>query len=275
MSRSTRITQEDFRGVFRLLGDVRDLRHDVAAQERCIVDGLCNLIGAPMGWAAAFENFRPGADTAITRLVPGAIECPTTLGCLASWGTLDDYEGDPLVKAGRHSTRRADAVARSGLMPYEGWADYSVFKHFAQPSKIHDSMALWFRLSGAVPEVGVGAGADAIRGYALQRSVGEQAFSPKATALARVFAEELAVLHDEGRLAPPPPEYSAAALTGLPPELAPRLRRLAGYLTTAMSQKQIAREMGLSYHTVRSYTKELYGSLRVGSREALAAKLRK
>ena len=260
MPQSARLTQNDFRRVFRILGDARDLRHDLAAQERRIVDGLCKLLGAPMGWATSFNNFRPGANTAITRLVPGAVACPITLGCLADWGAMDDYQGDPLVKAGRHSTCRTDVIARSGLMSYEDLSDYPIFEHFARPAKIYDSVALWFREINS----------DAIRGYALHRCSGEKDFSAKAIALARVFAVELAMLHDQGQLTPVAPLTHPAALNKLPP----RLRRLVPYLLTGMSQKQVAREMGLSYHTVRSYTKELYDCLRVGSREAFTAKLR-
>ena len=53
-----------------------------------------------------------------------------------------------------------------------------------------------------------------------------------------------------------------------------RLQRLAPLLLTGLNQKQIAAQEGLSYHTVRSYTKELYATLEVSSRQELMVKLR-
>ena len=53
-----------------------------------------------------------------------------------------------------------------------------------------------------------------------------------------------------------------------------RLQVLAPWLLTRLSQKQIAAELGLSYHTVRSYVKELYDTVGVGSREELSTRLR-
>lgn len=53
-----------------------------------------------------------------------------------------------------------------------------------------------------------------------------------------------------------------------------RLQKLAPLFLTGLSQKQMAQQTGLSYHTVRSYAKELYARLGVGSREQLIAKLR-
>ena len=43
---------------------------------------------------------------------------------------------------------------------------------------------------------------------------------------------------------------------------------------TGFSQKEIAQHTGLSYHTVRSYSKEIYAHFKVSSREELAVKLR-
>ena len=50
--------------------------------------------------------------------------------------------------------------------------------------------------------------------------------------------------------------------------LPPRLLTLADHLTTGRSLKQIAREMGVTYDTLRGYTKPLYGHYGVHSRAA-------
>lgn len=56
--------------------------------------------------------------------------------------------------------------------------------------------------------------------------------------------------------------------------LPPRLQLLTPLFLTGLSQKQIAQHTGLSYHTVRSYSKEIYARLAVSSREELVVKIR-
>ena len=118
-------------------------------------------------------------------------------------------------------------------------------------------MAMWFRYPGG----------DGIRGYALFRMKGDRVFSPKQVGLARLFVEELALLYVQGKLEPP------NVLDELPP-LPARLRRLVPLMLGDLGQKQIAAKLGVSYHTVRSYVKELYDIVGVGSRAELVAKLR-
>ena len=47
------------------------------------------------------------------------------------------------------------------------------------------------------------------------------------------------------------------------------------YLLGSLGQKQIAGQLGLTYQTVRSYTKQVYGLLGVQSREELVALVRR
>lgn len=64
------------------------------------------------------------------------------------------------------------------------------------------------------------------------------------------------------------------ACTRVLAELPTRLRTLAPLYLTGFSQKEMAQHTGLSYHTVRSYSKEIYAHFKVSSREELAVKLR-
>ena len=53
--------------------------------------------------------------------------------------------------------------------------------------------------------------------------------------------------------------------------LPPRLRRTLGHLLRGESEKEIARTLGLSQHTVHEYVKDLYAELNVSSRGELLA----
>jgi DNA-binding NarL/FixJ family response regulator len=56
------------------------------------------------------------------------------------------------------------------------------------------------------------------------------------------------------------------------PALAPRLKQTLEYLLTGDSEKQIARKLALSQHTVHVYVKNLYRKFQVSSRGELLAK---
>jgi DNA-binding NarL/FixJ family response regulator len=59
--------------------------------------------------------------------------------------------------------------------------------------------------------------------------------------------------------------------TPAPPPLPPRLREALACLLEGDSEKQVARRLGLSRHTVHDYAKDLYRRLGVGSRAELMA----
>ena len=254
MSHSEVLRFSEVREVFRLVGDVRDLCHDQPAQETRIVDGLCELIGAPLGWASTFGAFRPGAATRVEQFTPGTVRDETVLKCLEDWQKISDFADDPMVDLGRPSTEASDVVCRSQRLTLRDWQGYAIYGGVIDPAGVADTMAMWFRYPGG----------DRIRGYALFRMKGDRVFSPKQVGMARLFVEELGFLYVQGKLEPP----------DVLDELPARLRRLVPLLLTGLGQKQIAAKTGLSYHTVRSYVKELYDILEVSSREELGVKVR-
>ena len=254
MGRSQVLKLSEVKQVFRLVGAVRELRHDQEAQETLIVDRLCEIIGAPVGWAVGFEDFRRAQDTRIVRFNPGTVADENWLEYLAWWGQISDVEDDWMLREAIGRDGLFDAERRSGLFTMEEYSKCKAYSFLGIPLNIRDSLALWFRYPGS----------DDVRGYAFQRVDEDSEFTKKQVRLGRLFAEELRNLYTEGKLEPPP-VYA---------KLPPRLRALAPLLLSGMGQKQIASRTGLSYATVRSYVKELYAILGVGSRAELIAKLR-
>lgn len=249
MSHSQHLRLSDVRHVFRLLGDVRDLRHDYAAQEKRVLDGICELVGAQQGFAVRFEDFRPGRVTRISRFLASETSDAQMLRFGAWFNVGDNLSKDVMTVCTRSRPTNADAISRSSLLSYRDWQDWQVFEAFVDPSRILDTLVVWFRYPGT----------DRIRGYSVQRNVGYGEYKPRHVRIARLLATEMFRLYREGRLEPP------AAVEDLPP----RLRQIVPLLVTGLSQKQIAQRTGLTYHTVRSYTKQLYDLLGVHSREQL------
>jgi DNA-binding NarL/FixJ family response regulator len=66
--------------------------------------------------------------------------------------------------------------------------------------------------------------------------------------------------------------YSGKIYQGLGAELSPRLRQTLGRLLAGDSEKQIARHLGVSPHTVHVYVKNLYRHYNVCSRGELLAR---
>ncbi|MEM6749645.1 MAG: LuxR C-terminal-related transcriptional regulator [Planctomycetota bacterium] len=246
------LQHDDVRGMARLLGDLRELRHDTLAQEQRIVDGLCELVGAPFGWASSFDGFRPGQPTRLTRFVTGEVQDPAVARAFTEWSQLSTFDDDPLVVKARRSRLDADQLCRSQSWADDDWRRFPIFEALNEPAGIVDSLALWFRYPGG----------EAIRGFALQRTTGDRNFAPRELALARLIIEEIGALYRDGLLEP-----------DTPPKLPARLANLVPLLLSGLSQKQIAAQTGLTYETVRSYAKELYPAFRVKSREELIATL--
>ncbi len=65
--------------------------------------------------------------------------------------------------------------------------------------------------------------------------------------------------------------YSSKAYQGPGASLSPRLRQTLGRLLVGDSEKQIARHLGVSPHTVHVYVKRLYRHYKVCSRGELLA----
>lgn len=258
MAQSQRIRLGESRRVFRLISELRDLRDDTEGQERRAVDGLCDLVGATMGWATRFDDFREGGTAQVLRFVPGSVTDAKWLRHIAWWGEISCPADDMLLY--KCLPRRFPADAVCGLSVYESEEQRRSTRSYEElgvPLGIRDSLAVWFREPRS----------DRIRSYALQRTHDDRDYGRKEIRLARLFAAELLRLHRDGHLQPRSMKATA--------ELPPRLQRLVPHLLTGLGQKQIAFKMGLSYETVRSYTKELYALLAVGSREELGELMRR
>ncbi len=243
----------DFRSVFRVLSDARELRYDQPQQERVIVDAMTDLLGACFGHAMQVDNFRPGAPTCIKRFVPGSIQDRGVTKYLTEWGRNSDFDDDPMSHITRDKRGPAYTISRSAVMSYQDMVPYRIFEEMVEPAGGSDVILTFFRYPQS----------NTVRQYAFQRKATQKDFEPRQLALADLFISELHKLYQQGVLEP----------SNLLIDLPRRLLQVAHQLRTGRSQPQIALHLNLSYQTVRSYTKELYDIVGVISRAALVAKL--
>ena len=219
-----------------------------------IVDGLVDLLDSRNGFAVIFDGYRPDEETAISRLTLSSHQDASMLRISEDWGRRSQFSEDPMIAETWGVRKNYHTFAHSQRLQVGDPPYARMYEEFWVPVRAQDTMVSYFRYPNC----------DKIRGCALHRTRGQKHFALRDRRLAQLFTRELYLLYREGGLEAP----------GLLDALPPRLQTLAPLLLTHLGQKQIAAQLGLSYHTVRSYVKELYDLMQVGSREELAAKLR-
>jgi DNA-binding CsgD family transcriptional regulator len=253
MRRSQRLNLSDVRKVFRILGDARDLRNDQEQQEVLIVDAMTELLGASFGVAMQFGEFRPKAPTHMLRVVPGTNQDSRVIKYISEWGKTSDFNDDPMKHETWDKAGPVYTTSRSGVMTYDQLKYYRIFDEMVEPAGLKDVIITFFRYQGS----------NTTRGYSFQRTLKQEEYGRWQHRMTHMLSKELYRLYLQGDLEP-------QRLLHTLPE---RLAQMAQHLRSGQSQRQIAKSQNLSYHTVRSYTKELYDTVGVSSREALVVKL--
>ena len=249
MNNQQRLKLSEVREVFQVIGHARELRHDPEQQEKVIVDNMVRLLDADYGHAIRFGNFRPQAPTYVKRLSYGSIKDPTVCSYLSEWGKTHSIDEDPLKPVTWNKAGPVHTTSRSREMTFEKWRTYAIYEQVVEPASINDALMTFFRYPNA----------DDTRGYTFVRTLDKKEFTQRQRRLAHLFSKELFNLYHQGLLEEKSPLD----------ELPDRLAVMAKDLMTGLTQKQIAEARSLSYHTVRSYTKDLYDRLGVHSRQAL------
>lgn len=253
MKLSQRLRLSDVRDVFRLLTDVRELRHDPRQQEMLIVDAMVKLLDADFGHAIRYANFRPDRATAVKQVTYGSVQDRTVCAYISEFGRKHDINDDPIKHVTWDKAGPVYTTTRAAEIQFKDLRRYKIFEEMVEPARIHDAMFTFFRYPGSHDT----------RGYSFVRTLDKPEFTEREKRITHLLCHELYELYLLGSLEERNP------LDTLPP----RLARTAEGLLTGLSQKKIADQYSLSYETVRSYTKELYERLHVSSREELMAKL--
>lgn len=251
---SIRPTFDQIRAVFRLIGDVRAAgTAGVLAQRQMLVDGACNLLDADQGFLSEFDDWLPGRTPREVATVPGNQIDPHCVEFTRQWYAEQAVERDAMGAALFEvaGTPGPQAITWSQVRKTKRPADYREFYELLQTIRVTDILDPMHRhASGHFVAISL-----TRMGGARRRP-----FNARERAVAQLLAEELSWLHETRRI-------DVRELVGL--TLPPRQRELLSQMLTERSMKQIAAAMGLSVHTARSYTNELYKRLGVTSREEL------
>lgn len=258
MSKSARLRSEDVRGIIRLVGECRELGDDHAAWSGHLVQSVAALIratwgetgecitgqnGPPMtlwsaswGWANGFE--RKWYDEAYTNFVTkGLTWCPM----------VEPYLRLLVVDNGI-------CLTRNDLVSDADWRRSSFYQDCLKPFGA-GPLLYCYRTTRA--------NLDTLRIFNFVRGADDRDFSPRDRTIMRELHAAIAPLVGEALAAFSDP--SPAALTS-------RTRQVLLCLLEGDGDKQIARRLGITPHTVNQYVKQIHRHFRVTSRSELLAR---
>ncbi|MEM9019015.1 MAG: helix-turn-helix transcriptional regulator [Planctomycetota bacterium] len=259
MSQSNRLTLEDIRTVFRLVGEVAELRLQPDSQRQHLLDALVRLFGAHMSTLLVFENLSPAGEVGVRVQYLGGHVHDDLQDVMAHWaGEVGgfDLRKDPTIQRFTQVDGLADApvtCTRRDLMTREEWLASNAYREAAVHVGLDDMLASTFPMGP--PGV--------ILGMTTQRRDDQAVFSPREQAMFALLNEELWHLYRQGKL---------TGAGTIEQELSPRLVQLLRMLLLGKTPKRIAYELGLTESTVRTYIRDLYKRVGVSGREELMAK---
>lgn len=238
--------------VARLLRLVTDLQRGAAdrdAQERQLLAGLCDLVGAATGALVDCTDFGPGRrGNVLAKIDVGLDASSQTFG----WPLYAErgIGWDPLVAALMERPGGAvDTARRQDAVTGPSWYRSSHVAELRRPLRLDDCLYSVFRED----EDG------RAHVLCLNRAWGERPFSDEDRDLLHVMHESL------GWLYRPTP----SGLDRLQADLPPSLRRVLPVLALGKTDKEIATELGLATNTVRDYVQQIFRRIGVTTRAQL------
>jgi DNA-binding CsgD family transcriptional regulator len=255
MSHSTRPNLSELRAVFRLLGDVRDLRHDRVARQAQMVNGLCKLLGARQGSVLEIDGFVPGGSLKLLDIHHGGWANATAAAIWEGLLRAGNFQSDLVMMQATRVPGNVVAVLRDQLVPDEMFYASPLFQELRPMVEIDSHVVGWCRPSAARP--------DRVLGLTFHRDWRAKPFNRRQREMLRIFVDEVFRLQREGLLDPP-------AAPG--PRLTARESEVLQRLLKGDSIKETATRLGLSTHTVHDYVKNLHRKFDVSSRAELLAR---
>ena len=248
------LTENEVRAVVRLLAEALSPNDGRAAKCRRVMDGLCDMAGAD-AWLW-YRSRVPGVGQPPVNIdfCYGRSFGQEQMAIIAERGL--EVHGEPpeyvplkrLIMQGKHVTRQ-----RAQLVDDRVW-HHPDHRRYVERMGLDDhlySIVPWAAPSGEGMFVSVGM---------IFRSLDRPKFERHvARRMHRLFGE-LGPLHHEALSGEAP---------GVHQQLTPRLRTLLVALVDGLPISQIAREYGLSPHTVNGYMKKIYAHFGVQSRAEL------
>jgi DNA-binding CsgD family transcriptional regulator len=253
MSHSNQPTLAELRGLFRLLGDIRELSGDRLAWRQRMVAGLCGLLGAKQGTVLGLDGFYPGGQMRLIDAVHGGWANAAAAALWENQLRSGEFRNDSLLIEAQKTSDILCAALRPELVPDATFYASPIVQELLPVVGIDSHVVGWQRMPN---------GRDAVA-VTFHRERGARDFGLKERAMLRLFIEELHQLRLDGKL---------GDLEDNGPPLSRREREVLARLLKGESVKEAAGHLRLSARTVEDYVKSLYRKHAVHSRGELLAR---
>jgi DNA-binding NarL/FixJ family response regulator len=253
MSKSGRLRLGDVRGVFRLLGECRELGDDAQAWPFHMQAGLCRLTGAQLAVGGQVRLVGPQRLMTPIHFADHGWPDPASRPQFLAW-LRDPWVLNNLVVQRFHQLT-GPCVTRTRQQLVEDRPYYA--------SEYHNQMHRPFGLNHALLSQCAPAGRDWQHELALVRAVGDPPFSRRECRVVQLFQLELGPLIG--------PALATTDEVG-PGGLSPRLRETLECLLEGDSEKQAALRLGVGVRTLHEYVVAVYRHFGVSSRGELLAR---
>jgi DNA-binding CsgD family transcriptional regulator len=245
--KSQRIRADDVDAILNLVGEVLELPADAATRQRHFAEAVARLFAARLVLYLEAE-IRPNGPHVLA-----ARDCGQLGDGIQE--QLSDYvatthEDDPIVSAGLTLPGREITRLLPELMDRRAWHRSVYFNDVFRVLGLDDRICT---------RCDVGSGGR-VAGLGINRPVRARPFGQREKLLAQILNRHLHWLAPQLN-----PQTAVAA------KLPPRLQQVLDLLTHGLSEKQVARELSISQHTVHDYVKALHKRMGVSSRGELLA----
>jgi DNA-binding NarL/FixJ family response regulator len=251
MAKSGRIRLKDLRAAYRLIGECRELGSDARVWRRHMLEGLRQLVGARVALCTQIHDVGTEAERVSAALDVGFLDAAER-ALWAHYLREQEYRDNPFNLgyfrgfSGLLLTRCLESVVDA-----REWYLSRHYNEYARTCGVDDRIASSLRLSRKSP----------VQLISLHRPASDGKYSRRAQRLVHLFHHEL------GRLLG---RQLALPETDSEPEHLPhRLQQVLACLLQGDGEKQIARRLGISRHTVNRHVQRLYRRFNVHSRGEL------
>jgi DNA-binding CsgD family transcriptional regulator len=248
------IAVEDVQAIVRLLSSAVDVRGDLAARRRHVVEGLAQLVGADVWLWVQSKATGPGGLPVLFFRIHGGLRDEREHALIIE--SSEAPERDVFIGGFVHDidVRRHVTRTRRQAVSDEAWYGSAFYRKYVEPLGLDD-----FILSPYL----VGGDGGVVTAVALYRRREHGVFGERERAIVHVVTGQVDWLHREGNDVP-----AAGRVAGL----SPRQRQVMWFLVAGYGRKQVAAQLGISEHTVNDYAKALHRHFGVSSRGELVAK---
>jgi DNA-binding CsgD family transcriptional regulator len=260
-------SERQMRQALRLGSRLRDEPGGSSGRRRELLRGLCEMAGAVAGLSALLnDDFAAVEPVAVTVPDTGGVIDAQSVGGTQFISALNPMASLFLREFAEHGMEPTSA-RRCTLVDDHTWYTSPYYRDQRRAKGFDDILLSAVALPGQQPSMAI---------TALSRPLGRLAhFSQTEVEWVNLVHSELRWAYETAAPAIAdglvPRDPTAADSIGPMVHFPPRLQRVLRCLLDGRREKEVARQLGLSQHTVHQYVKMIYKELKVGSRAELLA----